>query len=541
MEVAVCAIAKNENLYIREWVEWYKNLGISKIFLYDNNDLDGERFEEVINDYIENNFVEVIDVRGVEKGCFYDEEGINLQPKCYIDCYEGEGKNYDWICFFDIDEFLVLKKNNLYKFLNQKIFNDTDTILIPWEHYDDNGLYDYDKRPVMERFTHKSKIGFHAVKSIVRSNGIINDKKQENLIHCFILEGFNIKFSNGIELKSIQSDSHNFYKLSNDDYNRCNVVLNHYKTKTISEYLYRHYGRHWGTGKKYTKNAKNIETCYKDFFLYNEKTSIKEEIISNFYKDNNIIQYYKKINSIDINKEYKKYNDFINNLGIDGDLKSKEFNNEIGIITLTSWKERINDVYITLCNLLDVCKNFHIVLVLSKEEFPYKTYSLPMSLKKLLYNKLIEILWTPNNYKTCKKLIFTIDKYKNKNVPIITADDDCLYITNYAQELYDKYIQDNKYVIRYNMYNTKSTWQYSQGPCTLYNPITFKYFLKNKELFLDEKNAYKDDVVITKICKDSKIKITYLHRGHIFPFIFINEIQPTNDNIKNTDFINCYV
>ena len=164
-----------------------------------------------------------------------------------------------------------------------------------------------------------------------------------------------------------------------------------------------------------------------------------------------------------------------------------------------------------------------------------------MNLQKLLYNKLGGILWTPNNYKTCKKLIFTIEKYSNKKVPIITADDDCLYITNYAEELYEKYKKENRYVVRYNMYNTKSTWQYSQGPCTLYNPITFKYFLKYKNSFLEENNAYKDDNVITQICKESRIKITYLYRGHIFPFVFINEISPTNDNIINIDFINCYV
>jgi hypothetical protein len=42
-----------KNKYIREFVEHYKNYGVDKIFLYDNNELNGERFEEVINDYIE--------------------------------------------------------------------------------------------------------------------------------------------------------------------------------------------------------------------------------------------------------------------------------------------------------------------------------------------------------------------------------------------------------------------------------------------------------------------------------------------------------
>ena len=540
IKVALCAIAKNENLYIREWVEWYRNIGISKIFLYDNNELNGERFEEVINDYIKIGFVEIINVRGVEKGCFYDSEGINLQPKCYIDCYEKKVSGYEWICFFDIDEFLVFKSGlNLFSFLNQEKFINTDTILISWEHYDDNNLYDYDKRDVVKRFTHKSKLGFHGVKSIVRTGKIIENKKLENLIHCFKLKDSRIKFSNGINIQAI--NPHNFYKLPNNVHDKCDIVLNHYKTKTISEYLYRHLGRHWGTGKKYTDNPKNIENCYKDFFLYNEKTTVKEEFINNFNKDNKVISYYKKINSLDKTLLINKYNNYISKLKLTDNLSSKKYNKEIGIITLTSWKARINDVYITLCNLLDICPKFHIVLVLSIEEFPNKEIELPDNLKKLLSNKLIEILWTENNYKTCKKLIFTIEKYVSKNVPIISADDDCLYITNYAQELYDRYKRYNNYVIRYNMYNVKQTWQYSQGPCTLYNPITFKYFLQNKDKFLDLSMSYKDDQVITDICKKNKIKITYLYRGHIFPFIFINEKSATNNNRKNIDFINCYV
>ncbi len=38
-----------ENHYIREWIEYYLNLGVDKIFLYDNNDINGEKFEDEIN------------------------------------------------------------------------------------------------------------------------------------------------------------------------------------------------------------------------------------------------------------------------------------------------------------------------------------------------------------------------------------------------------------------------------------------------------------------------------------------------------------
>ena len=35
-KIAICAIGRNENRYAREWVEHYRKIGVSKIFVYDN-------------------------------------------------------------------------------------------------------------------------------------------------------------------------------------------------------------------------------------------------------------------------------------------------------------------------------------------------------------------------------------------------------------------------------------------------------------------------------------------------------------------------
>ena len=53
-KICVCSIGKNENLYIKEFVEYYKSIGIDKIFIYDNNDIQGESFETVLEDYKKN-------------------------------------------------------------------------------------------------------------------------------------------------------------------------------------------------------------------------------------------------------------------------------------------------------------------------------------------------------------------------------------------------------------------------------------------------------------------------------------------------------
>lgn len=151
----------------------------------------------------------------------------------------------------------------------------------------------------------------------------------------------------------------------------------------------------------------------------------------------------------------------------------KKYNGEKAIISLTSWKARINTVSKTLFSLLKQCPDFHIVLVLSEEEFPKMCEELPENLMLFVENEMIELLWVYRNYKSFKKVLFTMDKYRD--VPVISADDDCIYTCNYAQELYDRSLQINEKIISYSK-NACGQF-YTQGPCTLYKTYLLKDYL----------------------------------------------------------------
>lgn len=143
-KVALCCIGKMENDYIREYIEYYQKLCFDKIFLYDNNDIDGEKFEDVIGDYIQKGFVDIVDFRG-RKMC---------QCDAYQDCYNRHNKEYDWIAFFDCDEFLTFVDSgkNVRDFLFQKNFSKFQLMHINWMVFGDNEMLDNDGRPVVERF-----------------------------------------------------------------------------------------------------------------------------------------------------------------------------------------------------------------------------------------------------------------------------------------------------------------------------------------------------------------------------------------------------
>lgn len=147
-KVALVCIAKNEDNYIDEWIDYHKKIGFDDIFVYQN-----DWYYD-----IKSNNVKVIK---------YD--GQNRQLYAYNDFIENYHDKYEWAAFFDCDEFLVLKKHeSIKKFLDD--YSNFDSVVINWVLFGDNGLEKINQNnfSVLERFTKRqNKVNPH-VKSIVK-------------------------------------------------------------------------------------------------------------------------------------------------------------------------------------------------------------------------------------------------------------------------------------------------------------------------------------------------------------------------------------
>lgn len=67
MRTCLVAIGRRENLYAREFVEWYKKLGFDNIIIMDNNYDGEEHFEDVLQEYIDQGFVIIENYRNQVK------------------------------------------------------------------------------------------------------------------------------------------------------------------------------------------------------------------------------------------------------------------------------------------------------------------------------------------------------------------------------------------------------------------------------------------------------------------------------------------
>ena len=142
MNVAICAIAKLENNYLYEWAEYHLGIGFSHVFLFDNNDVDGEKIQDVFNGTPIADEITIMDVRGQK--C--------KQLEVYNYCYNGF--DFDWCAFIDIDEFITFSPQSGISTIEQLIsrYESSNAIVLNWLCYGDCGNLNYVKRPVLERF-----------------------------------------------------------------------------------------------------------------------------------------------------------------------------------------------------------------------------------------------------------------------------------------------------------------------------------------------------------------------------------------------------
>ena len=177
-KACICTLAKLENRYIREFIDHYKKYEVDKIFLYDNNDINGETFDEVISDYITNGFVEVFNWRGKNEPTY----------PILNDCYKKNFENYDWLLFYDIDEYIHLSNySNVKDFLDEPKFKDCQLVHLNLLcHTDNNNIY-YENKSLFERFPEivpRSKIGGRKLEIKFILRGHIKNVVIDNIHRC---------------------------------------------------------------------------------------------------------------------------------------------------------------------------------------------------------------------------------------------------------------------------------------------------------------------------------------------------------------------
>lgn len=271
MEVVICSIAKYENNYIREWVDYHLGIGFTKIYIHDNNEVNGEKISDVIDVNVYGDKVEIIDVRGQKF----------IQKKVYNNFYKTYP--FDWCAFIDIDEFITFSDKSLFddiqEFLADK--QEFEALHLNWMCYGDNNKTRASLHGVLQRFEKPiSPVDFKFNYLFPENNHI------KSIIRC----GLDIDWE--YEGSSWSSNPHTPYglkKISNakveklrenspfQPYNFEVVYIRHYFTKTIEEYA--------------VKIKRQCADCQAEFYNYSKfyranKLTLKKILVQNQIDDN---------------------------------------------------------------------------------------------------------------------------------------------------------------------------------------------------------------------------------------------------------------
>lgn len=218
--VSICAIFKNEALYLKEWIEFHRIVGIEHFYMYNNNSEDN--FREILATYIEEGIVTLV-----------EWEKNQAQMEAYYNCISRFSSETKWLGFIDIDEFIIPKTTNDVYSILKPFEKNRPSVLFYWKMFGSSGMINRD------------------LSGLVINDFTISWPKYSNIGKCF----FNTKYQ--IEVGSKNKALHHllwaksksialppvnvFDKITLPSYNVVKnnefpIQINHYFSKTYEEY-----------------------------------------------------------------------------------------------------------------------------------------------------------------------------------------------------------------------------------------------------------------------------------------------------------------
>lgn len=154
MRVGVCAIAKDEDRYIAEWMDYHRKLGVDEFFVYENNWRAPSQLKERYGSH------------------FYQFDGEVMQVKAYNHCLACASVPFglDALAFIDVDEFVCVRDPaaGFKEILERYASLGFPALALNWRLFGSSGLkYDGKENSVLKRFTKCQRTLNRHVKQIV--------------------------------------------------------------------------------------------------------------------------------------------------------------------------------------------------------------------------------------------------------------------------------------------------------------------------------------------------------------------------------------
>lgn len=238
MKVALVCIAKDEDYYMEEWIDYNLKLGFDSIYVYQN---------DWICKLERPNLIKI------------DFPGLVQQMNSYNHFLDNFKKDYDWAAFIDCDEYIFLKKHKNIKDLLEE-YDNPYGLALNWVFFGGCGIekrIEGEENSLLKQFT-KRQIGLEQhIKSIIKTSTDARFFLPHNPHHQ--LMNLDREFFNGPFNKNKTNDT---------------AYIAHFHHKTYEDWLIRcKRGRADGSPKQYPEDwAKTIEVGWPDLCATEDTT-----------------------------------------------------------------------------------------------------------------------------------------------------------------------------------------------------------------------------------------------------------------------------
>jgi len=206
--LSLVVIVKDEDAYLKEFIEYYKLLGVDHFYFYDNES--ANPLTNSLKEYRKS--VTINTIKGKAK-----------QMEAYSHYLSKYKKDTRWAAFIDLDEFIVPKNTySLADFL--KDYEYADALGINWTLFGDNNHETKPDGLVTENYTRREQKQNIHIKSIVNPQRAVTAANPHFMI---MKEGATY----------VDAKHHPITGAFNENYTLDLIQINHYFTKSAEEFI----------------------------------------------------------------------------------------------------------------------------------------------------------------------------------------------------------------------------------------------------------------------------------------------------------------
>lgn len=258
LKLGICAIVRNEEAYLDEWLEFHRMMGVEHFFIYDNGSTDATALKLRQSPHADR--ITVIELANFLSGW----EGVSgptgrMQRLAMLHCIANYGHMVQWLGFIDVDEFLYpAKANSLLDILADS--DDLESLSIYWNMFGTSGHVGKPDGLVTESFTQRRRLPCGPSKNLCRVKTIVRPRAVRGVhnTHTLILQnGYPESWTERRERIGFADHRAKYF---------CNDVirLNHYYSKSAQEYYKRRGAPAEGPRCDFRGNDRLLELIEKD-------------------------------------------------------------------------------------------------------------------------------------------------------------------------------------------------------------------------------------------------------------------------------------